>query len=103
MPCHRRQDRLQFAAKLEHGTFSGRAAKPTPYGLQIVETCVSCPHREDRFFCNLPETSVTVLSAITSAAFYPKRRDIVCRRPTIARHFHCLQRTGEGFNIIGQW
>ncbi len=43
-----------------------------PYGLQIIESCLSCPHREDRLFCNLPPPAVQQLAAITSAATYPK-------------------------------
>jgi CRP/FNR family cyclic AMP-dependent transcriptional regulator len=43
-----------------------------PYGLEIIENCVTCPHREDRLFCNLPPASVERLSAITSASSYPK-------------------------------
>jgi len=45
---------------------------PTPYGLGIIENCVSCPHREERIFCNLPEAAVKTLSTITSSAEYPK-------------------------------
>jgi CRP/FNR family transcriptional regulator, cyclic AMP receptor protein len=44
----------------------------TPYGLEIIENCLACPHREDRLFCNLPEPSVAALAAITSSAAYPK-------------------------------
>ena len=44
----------------------------TPYGLEIIENCLSCPHREERLFCSLPESSVRALSAITSSAFYPR-------------------------------
>jgi CRP/FNR family transcriptional regulator, cyclic AMP receptor protein len=43
-----------------------------PYGLEIIENCVTCPHREDRLFCNLPAAAVQRLAAITSAASYPK-------------------------------
>jgi len=43
-----------------------------PYGLEIIESCLSCPHREDRLFCNLPSAAVQALSAITSVAVYPK-------------------------------
>lgn len=25
-----------------------------PYGLEIIESCLSCPYREDRLFSNLP-------------------------------------------------
>lgn len=43
-----------------------------PYGLEIIENCVTCPHREDRLFCNLPPAAVQQLSVITSASSYPK-------------------------------
>ena len=43
-----------------------------PYGLEIIENCLSCPHREDQFFCNLLPHAVQRLAAITSAAAYPK-------------------------------
>jgi CRP/FNR family transcriptional regulator len=43
-----------------------------PYGLEIIESCFSCPHREDRLFCNLPPTAVQGLASITSPASYPK-------------------------------
>jgi CRP/FNR family cyclic AMP-dependent transcriptional regulator len=44
----------------------------TPYGLEIIENCISCPHREERLFCNLTKASVIALSAITYSAVYPK-------------------------------
>src|ERR1700694_6212342 len=43
-----------------------------PYALEIIESCLSCPHREDRLFFNLPPSAVQKLAAITSAAAYPK-------------------------------
>jgi len=43
-----------------------------PYGLEIIESCLSCPHREDRLFCNLPQAALQRLSEITSVASYPK-------------------------------
>jgi CRP/FNR family transcriptional regulator len=43
-----------------------------PYGLEIIESCLSCPHREDRLFCNLPPAALQRLAAITSASSYPK-------------------------------
>jgi len=43
-----------------------------PYGLEIIENCLACPHREERLFCNLPEPSVRALTTITSSASYPK-------------------------------
>lgn len=43
-----------------------------PYGLEIIENCITCPHREDRLFCDLPQAAVKRLSEITSASSYPK-------------------------------
>jgi CRP/FNR family cyclic AMP-dependent transcriptional regulator len=43
-----------------------------PYGLRIIEDCITCPLREDRIFCDLPPAGVQKLSAITSSATYPK-------------------------------
>ena len=49
-----------------------RASVHSPYGLQIVENCVTCPHKESRLFCNLPPAAVQRLSEITASATYPK-------------------------------
>jgi CRP/FNR family transcriptional regulator, cyclic AMP receptor protein len=43
-----------------------------PYGLEIIESCVTCSHRVDRLFCNLPPAAVQRLSTITHASSYPK-------------------------------
>jgi CRP/FNR family transcriptional regulator, cyclic AMP receptor protein len=47
-------------------------AMRAPYGLEIIENCVACPHREDRLFCNLPPDATQLLARITSPAVYPK-------------------------------
>src|SRR5450631_3191399 len=44
----------------------------SPYGLQIVENCVTCPHKESRLFCNLGPAAIQRLSEITASATYPK-------------------------------
>jgi hypothetical protein len=36
-----------------------------PYGLEIIENCVTCPHREDHLFCNVPAAAVQRLAAIS--------------------------------------
>ncbi len=43
-----------------------------PYGLEMIESCVTCPHREEHLFCNLPPDAVKQLASITSSASYPK-------------------------------
>jgi CRP/FNR family cyclic AMP-dependent transcriptional regulator len=43
-----------------------------PYGLEIIESCITCPHRADRLFCDLSPAAVQRLSTITHASSYPK-------------------------------
>ncbi len=43
-----------------------------PYGLEIIENCVSCPYRQERLFCDLPPKAVQKLDEITTSATYPK-------------------------------
>ena len=44
----------------------------SPYGLDIIENCLTCPVREERLFCNLSAPAVKALQSITSSAAYPK-------------------------------
>jgi len=43
-----------------------------PYGLTILDNCVTCPVREEHLFCNLPVVAVQKLNEIKSTAIYPK-------------------------------
>ena len=43
-----------------------------PYGLEIIENCLTCPHLQERVFCDLPPAALQRLSVITSASSYPK-------------------------------
>ena len=43
-----------------------------PYGLNILDNCLSCPVREEHLFCNLPVPAVQRLNEIKSTATYPK-------------------------------
>ena len=47
--------------------------EPSPYGLQVIDSCLTCPYREDRLFCNLPPGAVQRLSEIGSVSSYPER------------------------------
>lgn len=44
----------------------------SPYGLQIIESCLACPLVKDRLFCDLPQNVLASLDAISSAATYPR-------------------------------
>jgi len=43
-----------------------------PYGLNIIDNCISCPVREEHLFCNLSVPAVQKLNEIKSTAVYPK-------------------------------
>ena len=62
---------FRFVAHREGGILRDSEMR-APYGLEIIESCLSCPHREDRLFCNLPPAALQRLETITSAAAYPK-------------------------------
>ena len=61
---------FQFVSKTGSGV--PNSFSRTPYGLEIIENCLSCPHREERRFCNLPDSAIGSLAAITSSAAYPR-------------------------------
>ena len=44
----------------------------SPYGLNILDNCVTCPVREQHLFCNLSPSAVQRLNDITSPAVYPR-------------------------------
>jgi CRP/FNR family cyclic AMP-dependent transcriptional regulator len=43
-----------------------------PYGLEIVESCLNCPYRQERLFCDLSNGALQRLNQITSASTQPK-------------------------------
>jgi len=44
----------------------------SPYGLDILDNCVTCTVREQHLFCNLSPSAVQRLNDITSPAIYPR-------------------------------
>lgn len=44
----------------------------TPYGLNILDNCLTCPVREEHLFCNLSAAALQKLNEIKSTAVYPK-------------------------------
>ena len=45
---------------------------PAPYGLPVLGDCIACPVHKDRVFCNLPETALAGLDAISSSSTHPR-------------------------------
>src|SRR5215467_3807628 len=63
---------FRFVSRKVGGILQGGKVMRAPYGLEIIENCLACPHREDRLFCNLPPPAIQELAAITSPSSYPK-------------------------------
>ena len=45
----------------------------SPYGMEIVESCITCKLRTDRIFCDLPATALQAFENIKYATAYPQR------------------------------
>lgn len=56
------------------GTIStaGGTEMRAPYGLNIIDNCLTCPVREEHLFCNLSISALQKLNEIKSTAVYPK-------------------------------
>src|SRR5216117_791364 len=63
---------FHFVSRRAAGILQGGDPMRAPYGLEIIESCLSCPHREERLFCNLSPSAVERLGGITSPSSYPK-------------------------------
>lgn len=46
----------------------------SPYGLEIVESCMTCKLRADRIFCDLPANTLQNFENIKFATAYPPGR-----------------------------
>src|SRR5438309_1996240 len=44
----------------------------SPYGLNIIDNCLTCPVHQDYLFCNLSPAALEQLNSIKSTATYPK-------------------------------
>lgn len=44
----------------------------TPYGLKVMSSCLSCQLIHHRAFCNLPQSALAEMDAISSSSVYPK-------------------------------
>ena len=64
--------RLRIVGRSSRRTPSGAVSIRALYGLDIIEKCLSCPHRAERVFSDLSNEVSEELSAITLVSPYPK-------------------------------
>lgn len=65
-------NRFWIVPKEKGGIIRHGSSMRAPYGLEIIESCFNCPHRQERLFCNLSAPALKQLETITAAASYPK-------------------------------
>src|ERR1700689_5505027 len=63
---------FRFVTRGRGRTMGSGISMRSPYGLRIIENCMTCPHKESRLFCNLAPEALQRLSEITGSATYPK-------------------------------
>ena len=63
---------FRIVSRGKNGGPHERPVMHAPYGLEIIESCLRCPHRQERLFCNLPPVAVQRLASITSPSTHPK-------------------------------
>jgi CRP/FNR family transcriptional regulator, cyclic AMP receptor protein len=64
--------RLRVIPLKKWNILKSSADMKSPYGLQIIESCLACPLVKDRIFCDLPQNVLSTLDDISSAATYPR-------------------------------
>src|SRR6266487_3455545 len=64
--------RVRVIPKKKRRIMQRDIAMKTPYGLQVIESCLTCPLVKERIFCDLPQPVLAALDAISSSATYPK-------------------------------
>ena len=64
--------RVRIIPKKKRRIMQASANMKAPYGLQVIESCLTCPLVKERIFCDLPRAVLSALDSISSSASYPK-------------------------------
>src|SRR5256885_1984716 len=70
----------------------------TPYGLEIIENCLSCKLRRKNWFCGLSPDVLKSFSAASHLSTYPGGGNLVCRGAVATGRIRALLRKGEAFH-----
>src|SRR5262249_3397304 len=65
-PVTDKKSSLPIAGSCQH------KAVRSPYGLDIIESCLGCQLREDYLFCNMQPATLQALERLRSIATYPE-------------------------------
>jgi CRP/FNR family transcriptional regulator, cyclic AMP receptor protein len=64
--------RFRIVPRAKSGVVQHGEHVRAPYGLEIIESCLNCPYRQERLFCDLPPAALERLNQITAASTQPK-------------------------------
>jgi hypothetical protein len=64
--------RIHVIPKKKRRIIQRDIAMKTPCGLEVIESCLTCPPVTERIFCDLPQPVLAALAAISTSATYPK-------------------------------
>jgi CRP/FNR family transcriptional regulator len=65
-------DALRIIPAVKHRIVRKSSAGRTPYGIKVIDSCVTCPVHKERLFCNLQPQALARFDAISSSATYPR-------------------------------
>src|SRR5207245_1331406 len=75
------------------------SSSPSPYGLPIIEDCLTCKVREDRVFCNLSPSEVNLMKGDDLLRFLHEHGDACVRvAQQLAQNF---QTATEQISLLG--
>ena len=74
----------------------------TPYGLEIIESCLTCKLRKDKWFCGLSPDVLKSFSAASHLEHLPGRGFAVRRRPDTARSLCAVLGQSEAFHDLAR-
>jgi CRP/FNR family cyclic AMP-dependent transcriptional regulator len=64
--------RVQVVPKKKRRMMQQGRTRKTPYGLQVIESCLTCPLVKERIFCDLPKSVLAEFDEISSASNFPR-------------------------------
>jgi len=64
--------KVKVIPKVKRRVSANGGVSKTPYGLHIVESCLTCRVTQQSFFCDLPRPALATIDLISSSAVYPK-------------------------------
>jgi CRP/FNR family transcriptional regulator, cyclic AMP receptor protein len=63
---------VQVIPKKKRRTIQSGKTRKTPHGLQVIESCLTCPLVKERIFCALPKSMLAELDEISSPSIFSR-------------------------------